>query len=547
MEDADAGPPPRAAGTHLAANVQAMKALHEYRRRRDFARSPEPRGRAARRRGDAGGRFVVQKHAARSLHYDFRLELDGVLKSWAVPKGPSLVPGERRLAAQTEDHPLEYAEFEGVIPPDEYGGGEVVVWDRGEWQPIGDARAGLEQGELTFRLAGRKLRGRWHLVRMRPRARKRGGAGRASWLLIKGRDGDAQAAGAEPITAAAPRSVLTGRDVQELAAEGGRAKSSTRVRVGTRTRAAQRVRSARAPASAPPPALRTEVAGVRLSTPERIYFPELGITKSELASYYERMAERVLPGLVDRPLTLLRCPEGREGECFYQKRADRSIPERVPRVVVKAGRAPYALVRDLASLVALVQVGVLELHVWGARADRLDRPDVAIVDLDPDPELPWRSVAEAARLLRVLFEELGLVPFVRSTGGKGLHLVVPLVRRASWAEVKSLAQGAAQQLVRSAPERFTDEMSKAKRRGKIFLDVFRNGPEATTIASWSVRARPGAPVAAPLAWDEVDADQRPLVSLRDAPARLSQPDPWAGFEEARRALTLAMRRRVGAG
>ncbi len=292
--------------------------------------------------------------------------------------------------------------------------------------------------------------------------------------------------------------------------------------------------------------MRAVVAGVRLSTPDRVYFPETGITKSELARYYERMADRVLPGLVERPLSLVRCPEGREGECFYQKRAWRSIPASVPRVVVKKGRAAYVMVTDLSSLVSLVQVGVLELHVWGARADQLERPDTLVLDIDPDEGLPWKRVAEAAYLLREIFETVGLVPFVRSTGGKGLHVVVPLERRSTWDEVKQFAAAAAGQLVRAAPDRFTANMSKAKRPGKIFLDVFRNDPEATAIASWSTRARPGAPVAATLAWDELEADEAPRVTLRDAPARLDRPDPWASFERSRRRLTESMGRRVGA-
>jgi bifunctional non-homologous end joining protein LigD len=300
-----------------------------------------------------------------------------------------------------------------------------------------------------------------------------------------------------------------------------------------------------APAGSPPP-LRAEVAGVRLSTPDRVYFPENGVTKSELAQYYERMAERVLPGLVERPLSLVRCPDGREGGCFYQKRAFRSIPDSVPRVVVKEGSPAYAMVVDLPSLVALVQVGVLEFHVWGARADQLDRPDILVVDIDPDPSLPWVKVAEAAFLLRELFEALELVPFVRSTGGKGLHVVVPLVRRSTWAEVKAFAMGAATQLVRAAPDRFTTSMSKSRRPGRVFLDVFRNAPEATAIASWSTRARPGAPVAATLGWEEIEGQEQPRVGLRDAPARLRRPDPWASFEASRRRLTESIRRQVDA-
>jgi bifunctional non-homologous end joining protein LigD len=821
-------------------------ALEEYRRKRDFHITPEPRGGKLGR--STGRRFVVQKHAARRLHYDFRLELDGVLLSWAVPKGPSLVAGDRRMAVQTEDHPIEYGDFEGVIPKKEYGGGTVVLWDRGHWEPIGDARKDLKKGKLTFRLAGEKLRGRWHLVRTRANNGKK-----ASWLLIKARDEEAKEAGAPAITDAEPKSVLTGRGLDEVerdadrvwsshdgerdapkiaepgdpsaltdakksrmprtlepqlatlvdavpsgeewlhelkldgyrllcrldgskvqlltragndwtdrfptlaealaglparsalfdgeavvldaqgrsdfqalqrsfgqerrdlhlfafdllyldgydlrhaplverkrllqqllarAPEGGTLRYSDHVQgqgsafmdvacrsgaegivskradapyVSKRTRTWLKIKCSKrqefvivgftdpagsrtgigalllgardeegalryagkvgtgfdtstlqmlhrklepleipktAVVGAPrargqhwvrpelvaevrfaewtrdgkvrhstfmglredkdaeevrleqeqpvvvvgPPAVRDEVAGVRLSTPDRVYFPESGVTKSELAQYYERVADRMLPTIVQRPLSMVRCPESRE-ECFYQKRADRTIPKRVGRVVVKKGREPYAMVEDLASLISLVQVGVLEFHVWGARADKLDRPDLLIFDLDPDPTVEWRMIADTAKVLRNLLDEIGLAAFVRTTGGKGLHVVTPLQRRSTWEEVKGFAHAIALHLVAAAPDRFTAKMTKAKRHGKIFIDTFRNDPESTAIASWSARAREGAPVAAPLAWEELEADARPVITVRDVGTRLAMPDPWADFEASRRALT----------
>lgn len=856
--------------------------LDEYDRKRDFRRTPEPRGRRAQRKrrvAAAGGQFVVQQHAARRMHWDFRLELDGVLKSWAVPKGPSLVAGERRMAVQTEDHPLEYAGFEGVIPKGEYGGGTVVVWDRGIWQPIGDPHAGLAEGKLDFTLAGEKLRGRWHLVRLRPRDGERS----PSWLLIKSRDAEARPASAGEIVATEPASVLTGRDLAQVARDAdrewssrsgerggapvpapddpegvpgakrgplprrlepqlatlvaaapdgdawiheikldgyrllgrieegdvrlvsrngrdwtdrfpalvealrgfpaesalldgeavvldpegrssfqalqaalGRAGSAAGVRLvvfdclyldGFDLRDAPlverkrvlRARLARGPAGAPlgysdhlrgqgpaffgaacatgvegivskraearhrpgrsrdwqkvkcsqrqefvvvgwtdpggarvglgalllgahdaegalrycgkvgtgfddatlsalrarlarlerprpavagAPRMRgahwvepelvaevsytewtregrvrhpvylglredkpaaevrierpqavagaadgpassgtggerrrtrdagadvREVAGVRLSTPERIYYPELGLTKRDVALYYEAMAERALPGLAHRPLTLLRCPEGVEGECFYQKHANESVPEAVARVRVREGREPYAMVTDLASLVSLVQIGALELHVWGARADRLDRPDLVVFDLDPDPSVPWERVRETAAALRVYLEGLGLVAFARVTGGKGVHVVVPIERRSSWEEVRGFSRAVALELVRAAPGQFTAHMSKARRAGKIYVDWVRNTVEATAIASYSLRARPGAPVALPVGWDELASLAGPLrESPREAQRRLARPDPWADFEAARRPLTRAILRRVGA-
>jgi bifunctional non-homologous end joining protein LigD len=277
---------------------------------------------------------------------------------------------------------------------------------------------------------------------------------------------------------------------------------------------------------------------VRLSNPDRIYFPDVGLTKRQLAEYYEAISERILPGLVNRPLTLLRCPQGIEGGCFYQKHANDGVPDAVARVRVAKGKEPYAMVTDLASLVSLVQIGALELHIWGARADRLDRPDLITFDLDPDPAVPWSRVVDTASALRSYLEELGLVCFARLTGGKGIHVVTPILRRSSWEDVRDFSRGVARELVRIAPSQFTAQMSKARRKGKIFLDWVRNTFEATAIASWSVRARPGAPVALPLAWDELESLDAPLhEGPGEALLRLGRPDPWRDFEASRRPLS----------
>jgi bifunctional non-homologous end joining protein LigD len=295
-----------------------------------------------------------------------------------------------------------------------------------------------------------------------------------------------------------------------------------------------------------PPPERAEVAGVRLSNPGRIYFPDLGITKSELAQYYETMAERVVPALSNRPLSLVRCPDGIDKPCFFQKHVSAGVGAQVGRVVVNRGEEPYAVVRDLAGIVALVQFGVLEFHVWGARADRIEKPDLLVFDLDPDPSVSWRALADTARVMRELLAELGLLAFLRTTGGKGLHVVAPIQRRPDWEVVKSFTHAVASQLVRQAPDRFTTNISKRERKGKILLDYLRNQREATAIGSYSVRRRPGAPVAMPLDWDELGRRTGPPVfSLRDAPTRLALPDPWRDFEASRRPLTAQAMRRVG--
>lgn len=288
------------------------------------------------------------------------------------------------------------------------------------------------------------------------------------------------------------------------------------------------------------------VAGVRISHPDRVLFPEQGLTKLGLAEYYATIAEAVLPGLVDRPLTLLRCPAGRHEECFFQKQANRSVPASLPRVRVKAG-TDYLAVHELGDLVTLTQLGVLELHVWGARADRLDRPDILVFDLDPAPDVPWTHVVATAETLEERLARLDLAAFARVTGGKGLHVVTPIERRSSWDEAKTFTRGIADELVRAAPEHFTANISKAQRKGKILIDVLRNAREATAIASYSVRAREGAPVAVPIGWEELRATRRPpRFTIDDVIARVAEHiDPWRDFDADRARLTKSKLAAVG--
>jgi bifunctional non-homologous end joining protein LigD len=818
------------------------RALDVYRRKRDFRATPEPRGR--KRKGARKAlAYVVHKHAARRLHYDVRLELDGVLQSFAVPKGPPLEPGERRLAVHTEDHPLEYVSFEGVIPPGQYGAGTMEIWDSGVWEPEGDPRAGLREGKLVFRLAGKRLNGRWTLVKL-SEARSRDGR---DWLMIKrsdragaGRNGARDARADETALtpaslpgarrAAQPRSLapelcrlaarapsgegwlheikfdgyrliailtrgrvrlLTRRgedwsarfprvaealaqlgvpavidgevvvldergasDFQrlqnslrdgradplffafdlpwcggydlarcpleerkrllaqllgELPAEGrvrfsehvagdgsaflehactlglegaiskpaaapytagkrlawiktkcllrqefvvagwseptgsrrhlgalllgyhedGALRSAGKVGTGFTDTSLRELAQQLAPLAresspfAKPPrgaaargvhwveptcvvevaftgwtsdgrlrhpsfqgvredkraedvvrerarvlpsvarktaktmtkktakksAAGARVAGVAITHPERVLYPELGVTKLELAQYYAAVAERILPHVADRPLTLVRCPEGRARGCFYQKHRTDDLPESILgiRVPEQGKTAVYVGVRDVAGLVALVQRGVLELHPWGARADNLERPDRLVIDLDPGPDVPWTRVVAAARELRELAGELGLESFARTTGGKGLHVVLPIDRRSTWDEAKGFSHALGRALARRDPDAFVLVASKAKRKGRIFVDYLRNGRGATAVASWSARSFPGATVATPLAWDEVDKRLAPSeFDVRSTLRRLErlERDPWAGFFELRQSLTARVLRDV---
>ena len=868
--------------------------LQQYRRKRNFDETPEPRGTS--QIASATLHFVIQKHAAKRLHYDFRLELDGALKSWAVPKGPSLDPKHKRLAVHVEDHPLDYGGFEGIIPPKQYGAGTVLLWDRGSWSPVGNPMVGYRRGRLKFSLNGQKLRGLWNLIRMGSRQ----GAGKENWLLIKEKDHEARNGGNSEVTENLVESVVSGRTIEQIASgryrmwqsnrptrrqarsvtptrdlrvqqlkgarrapqakwsppqlatladmapvgdewvhelkydgyrilarvknesaklvtrnnrdwtsklqriaeaaaslhvesawldgevvalkpdgrisfqalqnafdtrsesnlvyyvfdllylngydlrqvgqldrkqaleaivpksasglirysdhipgrgeivfaeacrqgmEGiiakrttaaylaGRNRNWLKVKCGQRqefviggftdpsgsrvgfgalllgvydgegqfkfvgrtgtgfsdrllkelhtrlirleqsrpsfvnpprgvdahgmhwvkprlvaevsfaewtnegflrqavfqglredkaatsvikelpqTRGSLRTSSkgsVQLSARKGPPSIRRSskknetagdgpitVAGVALSHPDRVLFPDQGFTKLELARYYERVSPWLLPHLQNRPLTLVRCPEGYDKDCFYQKHANGTIPDTIGRVKIEEehGAAWYMVVDSLPAVIGLVQMGVLELHTWGAKRKELDRPDRIIIDLDPDPTIPWKGVIEAAHLVRTLLNELNLQCFVKTTGGKGLHVVLPLRCVHTWDEVKAFSKGLADHLVRLIPDRFIAHMSKQKRKGKIYVDYLRNAKGATAIAAYSTRARPGAPVSVPLAWEdlsvEVRSDHFTVTNAKEWIDGLAQ-DPWRDYFAAKQTLTQKMKVAIG--
>ena len=845
--------------------------LETYQRKRDFAKTPEPKGVV----GPAGGgRYLVQKHAATRLHYDFRLELDGVLLSWAVPRGPSLDPRDRHLAVHVEDHPLEYGDFEGTIPAGEYGGGTVLLWDRGTWEPEGDPRAGLEKGELKFTLHGDKLRGSWVLVKMKARSYEEG---KDEWLLIKHRDEHSVDGDGQDVLGRQPQSVASGRTLEQVAADRGTsvwhgdrpadAQSDVRpaeefrldpatlpgarkvgrppgfvapqltqlvetpptggdwlheikldgyralarledgaVRMYSRNqkdwtdryasvaedlarlpvasavldgevvvqlpegrtdfqalqtdmgagrtdrllyyvfdvsyldgydltavplqerKALLRRLIARAPQGArlrftdhiqgegaavlrqacsfglegvvskkagapyrpgqrgtdwrkakcllrqefvvggftdaagsrvgfgallvgvhedaglhyvgrvgtgfddrllrvlgerlramevadPPferalerapkgshwvrPELVAEVAfaewtrdgeirhpsfkglrddkeeesvveerpqpssgggkqtpvevrGVKMTHPERVFWPTPGITKRALVDYYESVGDRMLPYVLHRPVSMLRCPDGvagvepedRGGPCFFHKHAGPDFPGPFERVEIREseGLQTYLTITEPGSLVALAQMGVLEVHIWGARWPDIEHPDMMVFDLDPDPSVGWSGAVEGARLVRVMLSGLGLESFVKTTGGKGLHVVVPFRPTQDWDTVKRFAKAVADGIVTYAPDRFTSSMAKARRPDKTFVDYLRNGRSATSVAPYSTRAKPLATVSVPLRWDELGGLARPdshtIKNLHRRLARLKS-DPWEGYFELQESQALS--------
>jgi len=723
--------------------------LAEYNRKRNFGITSEPSGDApARPRADGALSFVIQKHAATRLHYDFRLELNGVLLSWSVPKGPSLSTKEKRLAVHVEDHPLAYGDFEGIIPKGQYGGGTVLLWDRGTWEPQEDPVAGYAKGNLKFILKGDKLQGGFALIRLGGRRARE--EGEKAWLLIKERDAQAREGAAE-LTETRPESVATGRTMEEIAADKSRvwhskpshvdlkdapgaraaalparpkpprpAKRSkppagddwlheivipgvrviarnerskvslfsergtalpargarqdkpigdavrmlpaetvmvdgvvapltdggdklgyflfdlpyldghdlTRVplerrkalleelvrragqpairfvehiagggadfhreacRLGIAAMVSRRADSryhakagwvtvackagkkkkteasarAETPLPNPLPASRGEGTrrspspmplpkGFRLTTPERVLWPDVGggFTKLGLVQYYQAVADFILPEVVGRPLSLFRCPDGMPADpkakpaCFFMKHPGLMTPRSLEKHTILERSKPddYMVARDIAGILELAQMSILEIHPWNASVDEIEYPDRVIFDLDPDPAVPWARVVEGAFELRRRLAAFDLDSVVKTTGGKGLHVVLPFTpaSRVSWDDALAFSQAVSERLARDQPKGYVATMSKAKRTDKIFIDYFRNHRGSTAIAAYSTRARPGATVAVPLAWNELTPALDPRrFTVETVPARVAalKEDPWAATIAAKQRLT----------
>jgi bifunctional non-homologous end joining protein LigD len=294
----------------------------------------------------------------------------------------------------------------------------------------------------------------------------------------------------------------------------------------------------------------TVIAGTRLTRADKVLYPGDDVTKGDLAAYYERIGDWALPHLANRPLSLLRCPEGFTGECFFQKHASRGMPTAIRAIEIEESEGPKTMlyVEDVAGLVGLVQIGVLEIHPWGSTIRDPDRPDRLIFDLDPEEGLPWERIVEGALAMRHVLAGLGLESFAKMTGGKGLHVVVPLTPKLDWETAKAFTKAAAELLVEAAPDRYTTTLAKKARRGRIFIDYLRNARGQTAVGAFSTRARAGAPVSAPLSWQEVEAGVRSnSFSTATLPDRLAalEADPWAGFFEMKQQVSAAVRRKLG--
>ena len=504
-------------------NGARQERLARYQAKRDFDRTPEPAGQPPQAAGGGPLRFVVQRHRARRVHYDLRFEIDGVLASWAVPNGPTLDPKVKRLAVHVEDHPIEYLDFEGVIPSGEYGGGDVIVWDIGTWQPheTDDPAAAVAAGELHADVTGQKLAGRFVLIRSNRRDRA-GQRDDSQWLLLH-KDDAAAVPGWNPDDY--PRSVLSGRTNEEVKADPDRIWRSdlpaAAASVSLRSPAGGGLPAGSGPSAAELAALAElgqngtwEVFGrtLKLTNLDKDLFPgrdgKPPVTKRELIAYTARIAPVILPYLAGRPLNMHRFPGGADAPGFWHKQLPEHAPDWVPRWVnpkAEAGKTTtYLVVDEPAALIWAANFGALEWHAWTSRASKPDNPTYALIDIDPGTATSWDDVLVLARLHRTALDHLGVRAQPKVTGQRGIQIWIPVVGGLSYADTRNWVERLSQAIGAAVPELVSWKWDKTERSGLARLDYTQNVSNKTLVAPYSPRAAPGAPVSAPIAWDELD-------------------------------------------
>lgn len=460
------------------------KDLKEYNKKRNFKSTKEPIGKIE--NSSKRKRFVVQHHIARRDHYDFRLEWNGVLKSWAVPKGPSYNKKDKRLAIHVEDHPLSYRNFEGIIPKGEYGSGTVMLFDLGYYEPINDFNKGLKEGVLKFKLMGKRLKGLWSLVHFKE----------DNWLLIKEVDEYNEFNDITLLNT----SIKTGRTMKEIE-ENKKVKNSKDI-----------------------------ILGITITNPNKIIYSKPKITKIDVVKYYQAVANRMLPFLENRIISTKRCPEGIDKDIFFKKHFEKER-EGFTRINVKNKEKKiedYYFITNKKGLISEVQMNSIEFHTWGSKINSIEHPDIMVFDLDPDELLSLKKLRDGVRDLKSILDDLNLKSFLKTSGGKGYHILVP-IKNTNWKEFRDIAKNIALLMEEKWPEKYTSNIRKEKRDNKIFIDWVRNTKGATSVVAYSLRARPNAPVSFPISWDELDKIKPDSITLKKAMKKIKEKDPWKNF------------------
>ncbi|SEJ00127.1 DNA ligase D [Dyadobacter koreensis] len=465
--------------------------LTKYKKKRNFKNTPEPEGQNGK---ENLFRFVVQRHDATRLHYDFRLELDGVLKSWAVPKGPSMNPEDKRLAVEVEDHPVNYIDFFGIIPEGNYGAGTVDVWDHGVYFPVNEdlekitekeALKALKKGELKIFLKGKNLEGGFVLVRLKNDEK--------NWLLIKHKDEFS----VESSFDISKIKSLNSFDSKETGAP--KAKTETtkpepddkgeehKAKVNKATKSKNKV---------------------ELTHLEKIYWPDDKITKGELIEYYESVSKYILPYLKNRPLSLKRNPNGIKGQSFFQKDAGDNAPEWVTTAEIHSESndkmIDYLVCNDKKSLLYIANLGCIEMNPWNSTVDNLDNPDYIVIDIDPSDKNSFDDVIDVALATKEVLDQAGVKGFCKTSGSSGLHVYIPFNKKHTYDEAKEFAHIIASMVNEKLPDITTLERSLSKRKkNQIYVDYLQNRIGQTLASAYSVRPKPGATVSTPLEWGEV--------------------------------------------
>ena len=491
--------------------------LEIYHQKRDFSQTPEPKGEISK---ENKHRFVCQEHHASSLHFDFRLEIGGVLKSWSIRKGPSMNPAIRRLAIPTEDHPVEYLEFQGDIPGGNYGAGKHRIWDSGTYKLLedGGAEEQFEKGKLKFELKGSKLKGTFNFFRL---------GERDQWLLVKSKDEHADEnwklelllpdedgnkfIEEEKKTPRKRRhqAVLNSKENE------GVIKLSAKPEKGERLSTIANVLKAKSAEGDK----RVKVGEyvLDLTSLDRVYWKETGLTKADLIRYYYEISGYILPYLENRPIIMKRYPTGIGGQSFHQHDVD-EVPEFVRTITLEAEdrglhTVDYVVCDNLQTHLYLANLGAIERHPWHSRVDKLDFPDWFVFDLDPGEEVEFETICETAVSTKEIIESLGLKSYAKTSGSRGIHVYVPIEAKYPYEQVTDFAERIAKMVARENPKTATVERSKSKRKeNQIYIDFLQNAYGKSVVAPYSVRPKPGATVSAPLDWSEVEKKQ---ISIED--------------------------------